>query len=498
MLLLVWPSASAASGPEKMWTWVTRGVGQLVDGQLGQAVTSFGKAREGAADPALDALVGLAALAGNRPATALRQLEGAIRRGASRPLVFYWAGRAALAAGRRRLALKRMEQALNLGGDQPVLRMGHAIVARALGRGKQARDSLLEVAAREPNLLDPALYPTPAQGAVELLAKLLRRFPVPLQVERTRAHLLARAGRVLAALAAFRALLQKIPGDADALQMSARCLALLGRKKQALALADQALTRAPGMAQARLTRGEILLLLGQTERAVDDLRRAADGLPREAPVLARLAQACAEAEQLACARKYFRYAVGRDPNLAAAHLGLALIQQQGKGIPAEGVWARFVRAIELNPGSSRAYRAAAHFAGLQGWKKRVARMSAAARNAARVERRLARKVKRARQQSQRQGQNLDLLRPDGTCDAACGRVLARQKSTWVRFLRAHLALRQGRRQAGISLLRPLAGRLKTSLLSSDPATVKQRGRSTLGPTYVLVQTLPMVPGAAFR
>ncbi len=465
-------------------------MGQLVDGELVAAVGSLDRARAARALPELDALAGLVALQGGETAAALRQLDAAIARRSEAPLVFYWAGRAALAAGRPAQAVSRMEQALAVGGDQPLLRMGHALALLAAGARPRAEASLLLVAGAEPNLLDPSLFPTPTEGAIELLGAVLRGFP-PVELQRSQGHLLYRSGRVLAALRRFQALALRSAADADALQMLARCLHALGLRDDALAMASRALKAAPDSPQAHAARGELLLEAGQPAKAIDDLRRAADGLPRDARLLVRLADACAAAERSDCARRFYGYAASRDRGLAAAHFGLALLAQQA-GRVAEAHTA-LQRALELEPGSSRYHFGAAHLAREQGQRALAVREQAEARRAEAVERQHQQRTRATLEQAARVVRAQRELARSPTCDTRCQAAVSRLPERPRGWLRAHLAWKGGDRQLAKQLLAGVVGALRPDLLTRDPTLLKTPGKTGAGRTYVLRTILPLVP-----
>ena len=484
--------ANADARRGRMWASATRGVGQLVDGNLTGAVASFGAARQARALPVLDALVGLAALQGGGAAAARRQLDAAIKRGSTEPMVLYWAGRAALKAGDRAGALARVEQALAVGGDRPVLRVAHALLLDSLGKRAAAAASLLKAAAREPNLLAPSLYPTPAQGAVDLLGIVLRGFPSREQVLRTQGHLLWRCHRPLAALGKFSALLKRRPRDADAMQMSARCLAALGKKRRALTLAGRAVEQAPDMGHVRAARGELLLARGKPRLAMADLRRAADALPRDGRLLTLLGQACSRSEKPDDARKYFSYAIRRNGSDAEAHFGLGLLlQQAGKHKEAATLLGR---ALILSPGSSRYYKGAAHLASVRGERKLAVKLLAAARATAAVEKKLRRQVRRAEKAMSLQVRALDAAAEGKACTRACRFAVSRAPTAARRFLQAHLALTSNKQPMKAVFLTPTLARMKLdALLGRDPTVLMVKGKVRGGQAYELRKILPMVP-----
>ena len=486
-------AATAGADPRgKMWASAIKGVGQLVDGDLTGAVSSFGAARQARALPELDALVGLVALRGGRPRVALRQIASAIKKGSTEPMVFYWAARAALAARQRAEALRRVEQALAVGGDRPVLRVAHALLLDARGKRSLAAASLLKAAAREPNLLSPGLYPTPAQGAVGLLSVVLRGFPSPTQVWRTQGHLLWRCGKPLAALARFSALLKKKTRDADAMQMSARCLAALGKPRRALTMANRAVELAPDQGHVRAARGELLLSQGKPREALFDLKRAVDALPRSGRLLTLMARACAASEKPVEAGKYFRYALRRDGRDAEALFGLAVLQQQGGDI--KDAEALFTRALFLAPGSSRYYKGAAHLASVRGDRKLAVKLLAEARAAARNEKKLEGMVSRAKKSLALQVRALDAVAASASCPRTCRFAVSRAPAAARRFLQAHLLLQSKKQPVTPVFLTSVLARMKIdALLGQDPTLLQVKGTSSARRAYELNKRLPMVP-----
>ncbi|MCA9668517.1 MAG: tetratricopeptide repeat protein [Myxococcales bacterium] len=387
------PSVAApARSRGAAWGWITRSVAQLAQNKLADAVRSAHMARRVSPrpQPEIDALVGLAALAGGRIADARQQLASAIKAGSSEALVLYWSGRAELAGGARAQALARFEQAIAVGGDKPLLRMAQAITLRALGRAGAARKAMARVVAVMPNIADPSLYPTARSGAVELLSVLLgKRFPRPLFVHRTQGHLQWRLGRPLSAMRHFAVLLAANKRDGDALQMTARCLLALGRLDAAAQLAARAVSAAPDLPQAIRTRGEVALARGKARDALSYLKKAASLLPRDASLLLRVAKACNDAEKLACAERYYGYALKRDARLAEAHFGLAVLQQQGKRSSAAKK--SLARALALEPGNPRFYQGAAALSQQWGDKRAAQQYLRQARAAQRVLRRFERR-----------------------------------------------------------------------------------------------------------
>lgn len=491
LMLQIWTPGLARADKESYWTWTTQAAGHLADGKLALAVSAAAKARAARAVPELDAVVGLAALAGERPKAALKQLMSAQARGSIEPLVFYWAGRAALAAGDRAAALKQLNRAIAVGGDHPAFRMAQAILLKEAGKQAEAVAALAKVAASTPNLLDPSLFPTAAEGAVDLLGPMMRGFPHPAQLARTRAHLLWRAGRSLAAYRQFSELARAMPADPGVKQMLAQSQAAVGLKGQAMITAEEAVALAPGEPDALATLGELRLAAGDAARAAAHLKKAADGRPADAPLLLMLAQACHESEDLVCAAKFYGYALLRDRKLAAAHFGQAMLARSSK--EPEQAWRSFARALALDPGNVRYYRAAAHHASLTKQKKRAATLLREARRAARVNKALNRSTANNRQAAAKMMALLAALGADAKCQGACARLPAKLPGIVGRFAAAHLKLTADPDARVSPLLGPVLKKLSSNkLLRTAPTFVEQKGKTISGKTYVIKKSYPFV------
>jgi len=486
---------SAHADQDAFWSWTTRAAGFIAGGKLAEAVNALAQARAARAAPELDAMVGLAALAGAQPDLALKQLRAAIARGSTEPLVFYWAGRAALATGKRKEALRDINRAIAVGGDRPAFRVAQAMLLRAAGKPGPARKALARVCAATPNLLDPSLYPTAAEGAVDLLAPMLRRFPHRYQLARTRAHLLWRAGRSFRAHGEFAALARKgQTDDGELLAMLARAQHRLGLKERALVTSNKAAARAPDSGKVRATRGELLLAAGQPARGVADLKVAADRLPRDGQILLAAAQACQEAEDAACARRFFKYALVRDASLAAAHFGLALLRQQGG--KNEAAARGFERALALDPGNPRYYRAAAQLAALQKQGRRAAKLLASARRAGKLEKKLLAAAKRGQKSRRAMLSWLSRLAA-GTAGKKVPAAIGGAARACAAAHLAHQAegappIHPARMGAVLRALR------WERLLRTDPTVLELKGRTTSGKTYVLKKRYVLVPFDALR
>jgi len=497
LVLVALASTEARADQEAFWTWTTRAAGHVAEGKFTEAVAAAGRALDARAAPELDAMVGLAALGGGRPKAALKQLRSAVKKGSTEPLVFYWTGRAALAAGDTGQALKQVNRAIAVGGDRPAFRMTQAILLAEAGKRAAAMEALVKVARAEPNLLDPSLYPVPAQGAVDLLGAMLRRFPHGDQLNRTRAHLLWRARRTLAAYRMFRTLARTMPADSGVKQMLAQAQARVGLKKQAMITAEEAAALAPESPDTQATLGELRLAAGDAARAVYHLKKAVDGRPADAPLLLKLAQACSKAEDHECADKFYGYALRRDGNLAGAHFGLATSPEAQK--EPERAWRSFARALALEPGNARYYRAAAHLLALQKQKKRAAKLLREARRIGRQQRKIQRGAAQDAQVAEITTQLAAALKKDPACGGACARLIAKLPPVAARFARAHVALSKTPPRPVKGLLAQVLRRVKSrSLLRTDPTQVRLQAKTRGGIKYVIKKGYVFVPPAVFR
>jgi len=492
----------AAAPPGAYWSHVARAVGELVEGHYTSAVYTLQRARNLRDQAELDVLVGLAALAGGEPKAASWQLARASKRGSSEPWVYYWAARAALIRGHLDAAARYITQAVAVGGDRPMLRIAQALVTHRLGKHLEAHQALLEVVARQPNLLDPSLYPTPQAGSVALLQSAMRRFPDRLLLWRTQGHLYWHLGQVLAARRMFERVLKLRNKDGDALQALARCSAAMGAAEHARQLAREALAAAPNLADAHATYGELLLQQGQPEKAIKQLQRGADAHDRDARMLVLLARACSEARRYDCAARYYRFAARRDPQSGAAQLGLALtLQQQGHDDKSAVV---FERALATAPGDPRVYQGAAHLARLSGNRQRATALLRELPAAEAFQRRLRRLRARSQRQAAAMHQALQQCDCAGThgCRAksiACSEAL-HTLSTFARdVFKTHLKINNAPHAARSSIVSQdwtahvLELLQRKRVLLSNPALTIVRGRTRAGRRYQVQRVLPLVP-----
>ncbi|MCK5799296.1 MAG: hypothetical protein KAI47_19030 [Deltaproteobacteria bacterium] len=501
LISLVAPVAVAQAGPrsdrQALWRNATAAVRAIALGHAARAIQLTGAARAAQALPELDALVGLAALANGKPKLAQAQLNNAIAHKSAEPQVFYWAARAELALGHRRAALRRIEEGLTIGSHRDELQAAYATLAWTLGRRRRALAALRILANRRSNLLDPALWPTPRQGAVTLLSRLLPDFPYPVALWRTQGHLYFEVGAIPPALERFSRVLRKQRNDAESLQMIARGLDALGAKKLALASAETAYTRAPGSALTQLTLGSLLLQSGEAGRAAKLLRRAADRRPHDTRLLLLTAQACAKSQQPACARRFFGYALRRDRHLAAAHFGVGLLAQAKNDLATAKL--AFARAIRLRPSEPRYYEAAAHVASLGHDTQGARRFLAEARRARlpqgranKISDRVFALLKASREALRR----CDCGQVGQICKRAakpaCATAAKRVRGAAGLFLRAHLALRNKKPIDATRALTALAKKLlPKKLLIEDPKVFSFPGRTLGGVRYRVRKVFPV-------
>lgn len=487
LCLLAVPAARADRA--EYWRHVSTAVGEIVEGDLVAAVITLKEARAAHNSPEVDLFVGLTALAGGRIKEAGAMFDRAIESGTTQPLAFYWAARAAYAARRHAQSRRRLNQALAAGGDLPAVHMAIALL-EANRQGSRARQALARVARVQGNLLDPQLYPTAAQGAVELLQSALHDLPDGQRVTRTQGHLYWRLGLVLPAKRRFERLLKGRPRDADALHMLARCQQALGAAEEAIELARRAVAADGKLALARATLGQLLMDQGWHAEAVAELRKAADRRPDDPNVVAALAQACALAHDHDCAARYFRYALRRDPRLGSAQIGLAAaLQSKGQLAAAERAIRRGVRLDPVNP---RAYQVWAQIARLRGERRTTSRALDLAKRARAEQARFDGRERRAKRIISATQRALTRCNVEmGPSAPACSEAMGGLARPIRALLRAHLlsASRSASTSRGVSTV---VERLRPRrLLTGNPTHLTVRSRLG-GRTYEVRRVLPMV------
>jgi Flp pilus assembly protein TadD len=164
----------------------------------------------------------------------------------------------------------------------------------------------------------------------------------------------ARAGKLLEAVACFRAALQRRPDDADAQRGLARALVRLGRQEEAAAAYRAALRLRPEDAEAQHELGDVLRRLGRPAEAEAAYRQALRRRPGVAATHNHLGIALIEQGRPADAERCFRAALRCEPEHAQAHnnLGVAL-EQQGKE---EAAVASYRQSLRLQPGGADAHK----------------------------------------------------------------------------------------------------------------------------------------------
>jgi tetratricopeptide (TPR) repeat protein len=322
---------------------VIRGVDAITRDQPQRAIAYFAAALMQKKESRLDVLVGLAALSAKKPKLATAKLERAIRKGVNSADVLYWAARAQLARGDVKAALSRVEQAVAIAPKNPTLLVGYALIAKRAKRSNIAREQLARLVVRLPHLRDVRLYPSAKMGAIEQLQRLA---PKTTQAKRLVAHLYWRAGAPLAAAPLLLELMRN-PKDGDARQLLARVYHALGQTGAAIALARRAVEATPSNAMARATLGELLLSQKKAKQARRHLMLAANGRPNDVDLLAVLAHACFQVQDLRCAKRFVRFARHRRPqHEKALYVGGLIARQEGRHKKA---LAHFERLIALAP-----------------------------------------------------------------------------------------------------------------------------------------------------
>ncbi|MFN4032536.1 MAG: tetratricopeptide repeat protein [Fimbriimonadales bacterium] len=161
-------------------------------------------------------------------------------------------------------------------------------------------------------------------------------------------------GWLVVGLAILSALLHaqaRLPSDLEARYQRALRLAAQGKYQQAEPLLREIVQREPNFAPARLHLGLVYRMLNQNDKALAQLRRAAELNPKAPKPLVELARLCLDMRKLEDAQGYLRMLRDRFPNepelpvLEGAHASL------------KGEWGvayeRFQRAARLRPNDYR-------------------------------------------------------------------------------------------------------------------------------------------------
>ena len=490
LALVLKSSIALASDRLAVWSWSARAVSQIVDGELSQAVNTLRRARRIAAHPVLDALVGVAGLAGGQLRAGRRHLQRAVERGSVAPQTLYWLARALLLQGALTAAIKQLRHAITLRPDDGTFWIALAMSQSAVGQQQAAENALRRAAKHSPCLVCPQLFPTPAQGAVALLHTLSRRFFDRRESRRIRGHLRWRLGLPLAAWEDFSVLSAAKRPDADALQMIARIVHSFGDFSSAKRFAQRAVDANADFAPAREARGLAALALGEAAQAIADLEFAARLQPRNAAVLVRLAQAYAQAHKLRQASRMFRFALRRKPRLRPALLGLSRCQT-GLG-QHRAAYRTLGKLLRLGTPSPVYHESAAQLASLLG-KHAAAKMHRAeqrrriARNERRVNR--LRRSQRAAALIVKTMQNCECANESRRCAGAaapaCREAVAALGQPARRFFSQHLWPERGHPTWGRRLLRQMKIR---RLLRGDPLAL-----AGADPAALLVPRLLAIP-----
>ncbi|MCX7803617.1 MAG: tetratricopeptide repeat protein [Planctomycetota bacterium] len=123
-----------------------------------------------------------------------------------------------------------------------------------------------------------------------------------------------------------------------------------GKAKEADDVADRVLKMAPGRAVGHLLKGQALSALGRAEEAERELARAQQIAPGDDRILVARAEAMMRIGKLEEARKLFADTIGRNPRLAAGHLGMGLVHLRAGELPdAEKSFAQARDLAEKDP-----------------------------------------------------------------------------------------------------------------------------------------------------
>jgi predicted O-linked N-acetylglucosamine transferase (SPINDLY family) len=133
---------------------------------------------------------------------------------------------------------------------------------------------------------------------------------------------LHRAGSLIDAEAAYRAILAATPRHFDALHLLGVACTQQGRNEEAVTLVSKAVTLNPKSMDAHYNLGIALSALGRYRQAVTSYRRAVALNPRHALVRNNLGIALQELNQVDDAVAAFRQAIAVDPMFADAHFNL--------------------------------------------------------------------------------------------------------------------------------------------------------------------------------
>ena len=163
-----------------------------------------------------------------------------------------------------------------------------------------------------------------------------------------RARRLHGAGRLEAAVEAYRAVLEEDPGNFDALCLMGMALVQLGRPEAAAGSIERAVTLRPDSADAHNALGNVMMALGRHDRALQCYEAALAREPDFADGHFNLGNARAALGRHAEAVTAYQWATALRPDWAEAHLRLG-VARAAAGRLAEALGS-FETALTLAPG----------------------------------------------------------------------------------------------------------------------------------------------------
>ncbi len=155
------------------------------------------------------------------------------------------------------------------------------------------------------------------EQALGVFDEMVRRFGERSYPRASRAHLHAQAGRHLAALADYEALLLKQPDDARTWFNKGFVLELLGRWDEALAAFRHATDLSPELDRAWYGQGLVLIRMQRFDEAIVALKRNTELQPMSPHGWYQLARIHVDRKQPDEAVKIIRHLKGFEPKVAA-------------------------------------------------------------------------------------------------------------------------------------------------------------------------------------
>ena len=285
------PGEKRPRAVDNIWTVALHAVNQLVDRRPVVAIQTLSQARVRV--PEFDTLAALAAVQGRKPDEAAQLINEAIRHKSTSPWTYYWAARIEWLRGKKNAARQHMNNALTLGQQRRAIHAGYAVIG---SNTRSRRASVHYLVRASANFFDHELFPSPSQGAIDLLEDILSGYSDRTMVDRTRMHLYWRIGRVLPAMRLASKLVSANTDDGNAMITLAQCEHALGHHRKATQTAERAVAINPN-ARALATLGDIFMERNAPNRSMlargaQLLVRAADLDPQNGPLLLRAAQAC--------------------------------------------------------------------------------------------------------------------------------------------------------------------------------------------------------------